>query len=346
MSKRASQLLFLERFPRSGVFPKPQDSLLIYDRKLERLQPEFKNWARRFPHRYGVDSGETLKDLRRFADHAEKLARLARPLSARSMTVIAVGGGSVGDFAGFFAGVYKRGVSLVHVPSTWLAAIDSSHGGKTALNIDGVKNQIGSFYPARKVVIVRSLLSRQSEARIQDAMGELGKIALIDGGSWVKALERSSLRGEALLWKFLKPAINAKLRVVARDPREETGLRQILNFGHTIGHVLESAHGWSHGFAVAQGLYFALDYSLARAVLSPREHLRAQAFLYGQLGLRRQSSRPLTARRFTALLLQDKKSAKRGDVTFVFLRRFGRCERQAVSVRELTCEARRQGLLR
>lgn len=251
----------------------PTSTLVIFDRRLETVSPAFRRWVRQFPYRYAVSSGEKLKQLRQFPVHFENIAEIAAPLTPRSMTVVAVGGGSVGDFAGFFASVYKRGVSLVHIPSTWLAAIDSSHGGKTALNNGRTKNQLGTFYPASQVLLERELLESQPSQRIQDGMGELGKIAIIDGGTWVRQLEASRLRGADLLWKFLKPAIQAKMKIVSRDPREQTGTRQILNLGHTVGHVFEAHYGWSHGHAVAQGLFFALDFALQRGDLSPREGL-------------------------------------------------------------------------
>ena len=356
MAKGAlSGLIFMDRCPRgirgwqrfAGTVADPESSVLIYDRKLEEISPEFRAFLKKFPRHYGVRSGESLKDAHKFLGHCGKLIALAGGLSPRSMTVVAVGGGSVGDFAGVFASLYKRGVRLVHVPTTWLAAIDSAHGGKTALNWRGVKNQLGTFHPAESVVLIRSLLETQPASRALDAMGELAKIALLDGGSWVKKLERSRATGGALLWEFLKPAIEAKLKIVARDPREILGHRQLLNFGHTYGHVMEAAYGWSHGRAVSQGLFHAIELGVSLGEMSPDQGLRAIEMLETKFGLEREQPRKaISSRRFRELLLQDKKRSSANDVTFVFLKGMGRAKRAGVPVDDLLAFAQSRGWVR
>lgn len=341
-------LVFLPHWPQlkrgASALPDPSNTVVIFDRRLLRISPEFREWLKPYRYRYPVQAGEGLKDLRDFSNHVQKLVKLSQPLAPRSMTVLAVGGGSVGDFAGFFASIYKRGVRLVHVPSTWLAAIDSAHGGKTALNVGDVKNVVGSFYPAERVILIESLLLRQPEDRIADAMGELGKIALIDGGAWVRSLEKTSLSGAKLLWKFLKPAIEAKLRVVSQDPKEQTGVRQILNLGHTVGHVCEMVLRMSHGVAVAQGLFFALEFSFKRGLLSEKENERAWRLLVSKLGLFPSlPSRKISARVFAEILKQDKKKSSPSDVTYIFLRRIGQAERDSIAFDEILGEAQRQG---
>ncbi|MES2962527.1 MAG: 3-dehydroquinate synthase family protein [Bdellovibrionota bacterium] len=290
-----------------------------------------------------VRAGEELKDLARFPSHVSKFSRLADEVPARSLTVVAIGGGTVGDFAGFLASVYKRGVRLVHVPSTWLSAIDSSHGGKTALNTSGAKNQLGSFHLADEVFLVRSLLESQPSERARDAMAELAKIALIDGSAWTKKFATSRLEGSSLIWKFLKPAIEAKMKIVARDPRERTGLRQVLNLGHTLGHVIEAELGWSHGRSIAQGLFFALELGESMAIMSERDFEKA-ASLLAHLGLNpERPPRPMKASRVRSLLAKDKKRQARGSVTFVFLKRPGRAVRREVPIETLVKEATRIG---
>lgn len=358
----------------SGVFDL-ENTLLIYDKHLLRVSSEFRAWSKKFPHRYGARSGESIKELSDFAQHAEKLAQLAKSISPRSLTVLSAGGGSIGDFAGFFASVYKRGVRLVHMPTTWLAAIDSSHGGKTALNSGGAKNQFGTFYPADQVVVVRSVLAKQPTDRVQDAMGEFGKIALLQGGSLFRQISESRLDGEDLLWKFLEPAIDAKLKIVARDPREQNGYRQVLNFGHTVGHIFEAALGWSHGRSVGQGLFFALDFSLERGLLPPAQYERSCDLLSLKLGIadkiidgdggvgadgfnfrkvhnnrdskiQSQGKKTISVRLFEKLLMSDKKRNNGKKITFVFLARVGQPQRLQVHASEIVAEARRQGLLK
>lgn len=315
-----------------------ENTVVIYDRVLDSAVPGFGSFVSKFGFRFAVDSGESLKTVESFGSFCEMVSRASLP-PARSMTVLACGGGSVGDFAGFFASVWKRGVRLVHVPTTWLAAIDSAHGGKTALNVGGAKNQIGTFYPASAVACVRPVFP---ESSVADALGELAKIALIDGGPWVRQLERSRLHGSALMWKFLKPAVDSKMRVVRRDPTESSGVRQVLNLGHTMGHVLEAASGLSHGAAVAQGVFFALEFSLRQGLLNERAYERAMS-LMGGLGLVPSLPRGLSASVVERLLLADKKRASTGRVTFIFLRAIGRCERREIAVSDVVREARRQG---
>lgn len=348
-----SQLNFVDRFPLTqnstlppskDPFPDPGSTLLVYDQCLDEVSREFKAWASRYPIRYAVESGETLKDLARFPLHVESLRSLAKQLSPQSLSVAAVGGGSVGDFAAFFASVYRRGVRLVHIPSTWLAAVDSSHGGKTALNCGSVKNLIGTIYPAEKIILVQSLLLHQPDDRVVDAMGELGKVALVDGGLWVHRLERTRLEGSDLLWKFLKPAIRAKMKVVEQDPLDQNGLRKKLSLGHTLAHIFESAYQWSHGFAVGQGLFFALQFSEERGILPQEAAQRASLLLREKLALQPEPPQlRISANDFVDLLLQDRKRSGQRDVTYVFFRGFGQLEPQTISVTELAKEARRQG---
>lgn len=340
--KPTPSLHFVQQLPRPAHFG--GDVVLIYDRRLERAVPGFTDWARKFPARMAVTAGEGLKDLRAFPSHCEKLMGVAQNMSARRMTIVVAGGGSVGDFGGFIASVFKRGVRLVQIPTTWLAAIDSAHGGKTALNVCGGKNQIGTFYPAADIYLVSKLLGAQPESRAMEALGELAKIALIDGGPWVRRLERA--RGEApgtLLLRFLRDAIAAKYRVVRRDPLEKSGVRQVLNLGHTFGHVLEARFGFAHGMAVAQGMCFALEWSRSLGVLSAREYSRAEELLTVVCGLARTALHgSLTSAEARRLLALDKKSSAAGMVTFVFLRGFGRPLRRDVAIDEIVNELKRQ----
>ncbi len=322
----------------------PLTSLIVYDFRLTHVSTEFRKWIGKFPHRYGVTSGEKLKEVTSFPRHLAKLSEQAANLSPNSMRIVAVGGGSVGDFAGFFASVYKRGVSLIHIPTTWLAAIDSSHGGKTALNVQGAKNQIGTFYPAERVILVRSILLAQPEARVRDGIGEMVKIAMIDGGPWTQQLRKAKRVDSATLWKFLRPAIRSKLKVVKRDPFEKKGDRQVLNFGHTIGHVLEVLVPLSHGEAVAQGLFFAIEFSRHTGLLSEKQHVLSVEML-GNLGVTRKALRKFRAQQFETLLRADKKKTSRSRVIFLALKKIGRVERVSVEIGDLLSEAKRQGLI-
>ena len=347
------RLVFSEKLPAParlaprGCLP---ETLLIHDAALSRAVPGFDAWAAGFGVRYAVQAGETLKDLDAFPAHMRTILERTRHFAPSRATIVAAGGGSVGDFGGFVASVLKRGVRLVHLPSTWLSAIDSSHGGKTALNAAGVKNQVGTFYSAAEVHLVRALLKGQGEERRRDAEGELAKIALIDGRPWVRKLEAFRGSDDLRLWTFLKPAIESKYRVVARDPFEKKDIRKILNLGHTLGHVLEAHHGLAHGRAVAQGLLFATEYSRKRGLLRGKEAERVRRFLTGNFGLHPINAGgaageldPVPEAEFFRLISGDKKRSSLSEVGFVMLSGFGRPRLLNVPIRELMDEARAQG---
>lgn len=318
------------------------ECLLIHDDILETVGAGvLREWLSRFPVRYAVPAGESLKDLAAFPHHVEQLLQLAAPLTASRLSVIAVGGGSVGDFAGFFASVFKRGVSLIQIPSTWLAAIDSAHGGKNALNVGRMKNQIGTIAFARRIFLSRALLELQPKERAQDALGELAKIAIIDGNDWTTA---PFLPEPESLWSVLPRAVAAKYRVVLSDPQERLGERQKLNLGHTVGHVLETIHRLPHGLAVAQGLHFALHFSWKKGILGASDLQQMIDMLTTRYGLTdRKHELPLIPQaQFVQLLTQDKKRASQSSVRFVLVRGRGDVITTEVTLSELVAEAARQ----
>lgn len=339
-----SEVIYQEHLPAPAALP--AECLLIYDERLPSLlNGAFSEWLARFPIRYAVPAGEPLKDLAAFPQHVERLVELSAPLAASRLWVVALGGGSVGDFAGFFASVFKRGVPFLQIPSTWLSAIDSAHGGKNALNVGGLKNQIGTFAFARRIYLCHALLRQQPAARAREAFGELAKIAILDGGPWVQAMTDAQLDGAELIWRFLGDAVAAKERIVSQDPFEQHGERHKLNLGHTLGHVLETVHKLPHGLAVAEGLRFAIHFSTTRGLLSEAERNRMLDWLgtrFGFLELRPQLER-IPQSRFIKLLIQDKKRAAADSLRFVFVRGLGQVEVTPIHILELTSEAARQG---
>lgn len=314
------------------------ESLVIFDQRLKKNR-EFKHWVNDFDLKYSVVGGEELKDLNSFAQHFTKIAGILKGTS-RDLRIVAVGGGSVTDFAGFFASIYKRGVPLVLIPSTWLAAIDSAHGGKTALNSGEHKNSLGTFYFAKNVFIVKSLLMSQPRVRQVEAYGELLKIALISGGAWTKDFLASR---DIDIWKYLRPAIAAKYKVLNKDPYEKKGIRKILNLGHTLGHVFEKQNGIPHGLAVGQGIIFASRWSEKRGLLEPQQSHRIQK-LISEL----QNTNPTLLK--SKVLLQglrgDKKIRGNGKVDFIFLKKPGRVVVESVALAEVIEEAKAQGWTR
>jgi len=207
-----------------------------------------------------MNDAESAKNLRT----VELLAReLVKSGADRRSVLVAVGGGVVGDAAGFVASSYLRGIALVHVPTTVVAQVDSSIGGKTGVNLPEGKNLVGAFYPARLVLSDPALLRTLPEREFRGGLAEIIKHAVIADTAMFLYLEKNMEkveRRDRLALDFLIPRnIEIKARVVSRDERE-SGLREILNFGHTFAHALESVthyKRYQHGEAVAWGMMAA-----------------------------------------------------------------------------------------
>jgi 3-dehydroquinate synthase len=206
------------------------------------------------------DDAESAKNLR----SVERITRsLCRAGADRQSLVVAVGGGVVGDVAGFAAAVFLRGVKLVHIPTTLVSQVDSSIGGKTGVNLPEGKNLVGSFYPPQAVLTDPELLRTLSDREFRGGLAEVIKHAIIADAEMFAILEKDMdkvLRRDRQALEFLIPRnVEIKARVVSRDERE-SGLREILNFGHTFAHALESVtkyRRYQHGEAVAWGMIAA-----------------------------------------------------------------------------------------
>ena len=324
--------------------------LLIYDRRLEDNKVA-KKWIKNFPFSYPVRAGEKLKDLDNLSDHIEKIFKMFSPFSPKNSGIVSLGGGTTSDFAGFLASILKRGLPVVHVPSTLLAAMDSAHGGKTALNVGGIKNQIGTFYFPQTVCIVRSLLETLPAAELQSAAGELGKMALLEGGKlWNNLNENFQLNFEDF-WKVLPDVVDAKLALVKKDPYDQKGDRAALNFGHTLGHVLESYFETQHGLAVGLGCQFAIEWSRHRGHLKDQDCQKSIDFLTGPLKQPKahefiKKSHVMSGSKFLKQLQQDKKLAQLRQIQFVFLDKIGSSFSRPVAIESLQTEAQRQGWVR
>ena len=172
----------------------------------------------------------------------------------RGDLVIAVGGGVVGDLAGFAASIYMRGIDFINCPTTTLSMIDSSIGGKTAIDFGGVKNIVGAFYQPKKVIIDPEVLETLSRRQLMAGLAEAIKMAATNDAELFELIENSADL-TADLPQIIYRALMIKKNVVEQDPRE-TGLRKVLNFGHTIGHAVESFNAGKllHGECVALGM--------------------------------------------------------------------------------------------
>lgn len=225
----------------------------------------------------------------------------------------------MGDFSGLLATLLFRGLPLIHVPSTWLAAVDSSHGGKTALNVGLAKNQLGSFWPAQRVYLCKDLLMGQPQALAADAYFEFFKMALLSEDQWGRNFVQKADSSPETLWRFLKPAIQEKYQFVKKDPYDDKGHRVYLNLGHSLGHAMELEYGLSHGLAVGMGLRFALWLSVQKNLM--REDVAS--LLMEKLHLPSLKGMPINAHVFS-LLRRDKKRRHAKKHNFVLLKDFGK----------------------
>ena len=192
----------------------------------------------------------------------------------RTTTLIALGGGVIGDLTGFVAATYMRGLPLVHIPTTLLAQVDSSIGGKVAVDHPLAKNIIGSFYQPGAVYTDPEILQTLSDKDIKNGIVEAIKIAVIKSPAFFKWLEKNIdlliKKHRDLLCELVKEAVSLKADIILKDPRER-GLRKVLNFGHSIGHALEVGAGYenlSHGEAVALGMLVETKIARNRGICS------------------------------------------------------------------------------
>jgi 3-dehydroquinate synthase len=280
-----------------------------------------------------VPVGEGSKSFRVFEQVCEALvaARIER-----GDLVIALGGGVIGDLAGFAASVVRRGVDYVQVPTTLLAQVDSSVGGKTAINSGQGKNLIGAFHQPILVLADTAALDTLPAREFRAGYAEVAKYALLGDAaffSWLEANWRDIFKGgnscgDLARERAIAVSCRAKAAIVARDERE-TGERALLNLGHTFGHALEAASGFSdrllHGEAVAAGMALAFEFSARLGLIPAAAADRAIRHL-AEVGL---PTRPQdipgglpTLDRLMELIAQDKK-VKRGMPTFILVRGIG-----------------------
>jgi 3-dehydroquinate synthase len=245
----------------------------------------------------------------------------------RTTTFIAVGGGVVGDITGFAAACYQRGVDFIQVPTTLLAQVDSSVGGKTAVNHPLGKNMIGAFYQPRAVLIDTNTLQTLPARELSAGLAEVLKYGLICDEPFYRWLQeqmpRLLAREEAALAEAIERSCTSKALVVAADEREG-GIRAILNFGHTFGHAIETAQGygqWLHGEAVATGMLLALELSARRGWITAREVDDFRELLLG-MHLPVQAPDDMTAQAFLDLMARDKKVVD-GRLRLILLKAIG-----------------------
>lgn len=269
-----------------------------------------------------VPDGEKYKSLENAAMLYKKISELG---ADRRTPVIAVGGGVIGDLAGFVAATYMRGLPLVQVPTTLLAQVDSSIGGKVAINHEKIKNKIGAFYQPDFVLSDTQTLNTLPDNQLSNGLAEIIKYAVIRDRTFFKYIERNvnniKSRQPEALERTIARCAKIKARVVARDERD-TGLRNILNFGHTVGHAIESTSDFNlgHGEAVSIGMTIAGRISRNAGLLSQRE-LNDIIRLIEKAGLPVKLPE-LDAGRVIEVIRQDKKIIS-GRIRFILAKSIG-----------------------
>jgi len=253
--------------------------------------------------------------------------RLLRAQADRRTVLVALGGGVVGDIAGFAAATYQRGVSHLQVPTTLLAQVDSSVGGKTAINHPLGKNMIGAFHQPVAVVADIGTLATLPERELGAGLAEVVKYGAIQDPAflaWIEAnADRLLARDPEALGHAIQRSCEIKAAIVAQDERE-SGTRALLNFGHTFGHAIESASGygnWLHGEAVAAGMALAARFSVAQGRLASADAERLVRLI---ARLRLPVKPPAIAPAVWLEYMGRDKKNEAGRVTLILLERLGR----------------------
>jgi 3-dehydroquinate synthase len=274
-----------------------------------------------------VPAGESTKS----ASHADQLWRLMLEFgSDRKSVVVAVGGGVVGDLAGFVAATYTRGIRFVQVPTTLLAQVDSSVGGKVGINLPGAKNMVGAFWQPSAVLIDTDVLNTLPLREYRSGLAEVVKYGVILDADFFAYLEANidglNQREASAMRHIVARSCELKAQVVSADEREETGLRAVLNYGHTFCHAIEAETGYGtylHGEAVAIGMLCASRLAESLGRIDP-EVTRRQRELLEAVGL--PLSVPEVSHEVLIRAMQKDKKTEHGQLRFVLPSRLGHVE--------------------
>jgi 3-dehydroquinate synthase len=269
-------------------------------------------------HHCVLPAGEEHKTLVQAGEVFDRLGRLGID---RQGLIVALGGGMVGDLAGFVASTWLRGVGLINCPTTLLAAVDAAVGGKTGLNHAGLKNRIGTYHQPERVCVDTRLLQTLDARQWSSGLGECIKHALVARPAFVEwlggALNAVQAREHSTISELVARSVAVKAEVVSQDEQERTGLREKLNFGHTLGHAIEAASDYrlSHGECVSLGMMAAFVMARALGRVGTAELTRLEGLL-SRCGLPIRTPPDLSRDRVLAALAADKK-ARAGRTRFV-----------------------------
>lgn len=316
----------------SFIDAKNRKVVVIADEKANRYFGEkLKNYLKGAKLKWiNIKSGEANKTLATATRIYQKFLKWE---IQRDALVLTFGGGKVGDLAGFVAATYMRGLDYVHIPTTLLAQVDAAIGGKTAVNLEKVKNIVGAFYQPKAVIIDPSLLETLPEREFRTGIAEVIKYGVIKNKALFTLLERRKSFSKKDIEKIILESAKIKAWVVSRDEKEETGLRMILNFGHTLGHAIEtlgSLKKLTHGEAVALGMVAASYIAERFGFLSVAETEQIKNLIESFSLPAKISDLPKTCQKevytiskIMKILYFDKK-VRKGNLTFVLPKKIGR----------------------
>ena len=231
-----------------------------------------------------VPSSERSKSIKVYQDSIQKIVKNTkrhRPL------IIAFGGGVVGDLTGFMAATYRRGVPFIQIPTTLLAQVDSSVGGKVGIDLVEAKNLVGSFYQPKLVIIDPAFLSTLPKRQIRNGLAEVIKYSLIKDKKFFEFLKNNIKNvleiKKSVLEKVVYECVRIKARVVEKDEYDEKNIRIILNFGHTLGHAIETASGYSnsynHGESIALGMLLAYEIAMRLDMVKKEDFTKVKSVI-------------------------------------------------------------------
>ncbi|MBR2431025.1 3-dehydroquinate synthase [bacterium] len=271
-----------------------------------------------------LNDGEKEKNFKNYIKIIEKAEKIGL---TRKDVIIALGGGVIGDITGFAAATYMRGIDYIQVPTTLLSMVDSSVGGKTAIDMKDAKNIVGAFFQPKQVFININFLKTLDKRQFNSGLGEVLKYAFIEDSCGYKhplyLFEYLTLCNDKILnqdsislMRVIEFCLKLKIAVVNSDEKE-TGLRKILNLGHTYGHAIEVLGKYKkilHGEAVIQGLFFIFNYAYAQGIIN-YSYYRLSNELLGKYGFKSKHLK-YAAEKILAIMKKDKK-AKQGKITFI-----------------------------
>jgi 3-dehydroquinate synthase len=241
--------------------------------------------------------------------------------------LISLGGGAISDVAGFAASIYKRGVNIIHVPTTLIGMVDAAYGGKTGINLSETKNILGTYHFPLALIIHHPFLSTLPPYEIKSGYAEMLKCACLKSDDLLQEVKQSLNRNELPAPELIYNCLAYKAEVVKKDPFE-SGERFFLNFGHTLGHAIEAfslqnQKAISHGHAVALGMYYALRISVLKLNFSPTKAEELQQFISAHFEMLSFSA--VDAKAILNLVFNDKKNNQKG-IRMVLLRDVGNPE--------------------